>query len=165
MVQFSFDIVSDYDKAEMNNVFDQVKREMVTRYDFKNTPAGIDWLDADKTGFKLTGNSDLQLDAILEIIRKKLAARNLSQKILDISQETVVANLKSTKDVLFVSGLSQDKAKKLTSEIRLKYPKVKTSIQGEAVRVVGSSKDELQAVMQLMRTMELDFPISFTNYR
>jgi len=74
MANFSFDAVSDYDKAEMNNVFDQTQREMSNRYDFKGTPAAIEWLNGDKTGLKITGSGDWQIDAILDIVRKKLAA-------------------------------------------------------------------------------------------
>jgi len=165
MAQFSFDIVSDYDKAEMNNVFDQVQRELVNRYDFKGTPAAVEWLNSDKTGLKITGNSQYQLDAIIEMVRKKLAARNQSQKVLDTSREPVEANLKTTWEVPFLSGLDQDKSKKITKLVRDKMPKVKTQVQGEEVRVTSSSKDELQAVMQLIRAQDFDFPISFTNFR
>jgi uncharacterized protein YajQ (UPF0234 family) len=165
MAQFSFDVVSEYDKAEMNNVFDQTQRELTSRYDFKGTPAAVDWLDGEKNGLKVTGTGDWQIDTILDIIRKKLAARGQSQKVLDTSKELVESNLKATKDVPFKQGLDQDKAKKITSLIREQYPKVKTQIQGEAVRVTSGSKDDLQAVMQLLRGAELDFPLSFTNYR
>lgn len=165
MATFSFDIVSDYDKAEMNNVFDQAQREMANRYDFKGTPAEIDWLNADKTGLKVTGSGDWQIDAILDIVRKKLASREQSQKVLDTSKDPVVANLKTTKEVPFVQGLDQDKAKKITSLIRDTYPKVKTQIQGAEVRVTSSSKNDLQDVMQLLRKQDFDFPLSFTNYR
>lgn len=89
MAQFSFDIVSDYDKSEINNVFDQAKREIENRYDFKGTPAGLEWLDANKAGVKIIGNSTHQVDAILEIIRKKLASRQQSQKFL-IHQERLL---------------------------------------------------------------------------
>jgi cyclic-di-GMP-binding protein len=165
MAQFSFDIVSEYDKAEMNNVFDQVQREMSNRYDFKGTPAAMEWLDGDKTGLKITGNGDWQIEAILDIVRKKLAARDQSQKVLDTSREPVVANLKTTKDVSFKQGLGQDKAKQLTKLIREEYPKVKTQIQGDAVRVMSASKNDLQAVMQLLKSQNLDYPLTFTNYR
>lgn len=165
MAQFSFDIVSDYDKAEMNNVFDQTQREMANRYDFKGTPAAVEWLNDDKTGLKITGNGDWQIDAILDIVRKKLAARGQSQKVLDTSRGAAVANLKTTKEVPFIQGLDQEKAKKITSLIRDSHPKVKTQIQGAEIRVTGSSKDELQAVMQLLRGHDFDFPLSFTNYR
>ena len=165
MAQFSFDIVSEYDKAEMNNVFDQARREMDNRYDFKNTPAALDWLNADKTGLKITGNGDWQIDAIIDIVRKKLAARNQSQKVLDTTKESSTNNFQTSKEMPFIQGLDQEKAKKITSLIRDKYPKVKTQIQGDAVRVMSPSKDDLQAVMQLVRSADLAFPVSFTNFR
>lgn len=165
MANFSFDIVSEYDKAEMNNVFDQTQREITSRYDFKGTPAELDWLNSDKTGLKVTGNGDWQIDAILDIVRKKLATRGQSQKVLDTSKESVVANLKTTKEVIFKQGLDQDKAKQITKLVRDEYPKVKTQIQGDAVRVTSASKNDLQAVMQLIKSQDFDFPLNFTNYR
>jgi uncharacterized protein YajQ (UPF0234 family) len=164
MANFSFDAVSEYDKAEMNNVFDQTEREMVARYDFKGTPAAIEWLD-DKKGIKVTGSGEWQIDAILDIYRKKLATRGLSQKVLDTSRDIVESNLKTTKEVPFLQGLDQDKAKKITTLVRDKFPKVKTQIQGDTVRVVSTSKDDLQAVMQAIRAADFDFPVNFTNYR
>jgi uncharacterized protein YajQ (UPF0234 family) len=165
MANFSFDIVSEYDKAEMNNVFDQAQREIASRYDFKGTPAELEWLNGDKTGFKITGNGEWQIDAILDIVRKKLAARGQSQKVLDLTHEVTESNLKTTKEVPFKQGLDQDKSKQLTKLIREDYPKVKPQIQGDAVRVTSSSKDDLQSVMRLLQAQELDFPLSFTNFR
>ena len=165
MAQSSFDVVSEYDKAEMNNVFDQVQREIANRYDFKGTPAGIDWLNSDKTGLKITGNGEWQIDAIIDIVRKKLAARGQDQKVLDVTKQVTESNLQSSKEVPFIQGLNQEKAKKITSLIRDKFPKVKTQVQGEAVRVMSGSRDELQAVIQLLRSADFDFPLSFTNYR
>ena len=165
MAQFSFDIVSEYDKAEMNNVFDQVVREITARYDFKGTPAGIEWLNTEKTGLKITGNSDYQIDAIIDIVRKKLATRNQSQKVLDVTREANTNNMQTTKEVPFLRGLDQEKTKKITKLIRDKMPKVKTQIQGEEVRVMSGSKDDLQAVMQLIKSQDFDFPINFTNFR
>lgn len=165
MANFSFDIESTFDKSEMNNVFDQSRREIESRYDFKGTPAELDWLNSDKTGLKVTGNGEWQIEAILDIVRKKLASRNQSQKILDTSKECVISNLKTTQEVLFKQGLDQDKAKKITALIRDNYPKVKSQIQGDAVRVTSSSKDDLQSVMQLVQSQDFDFPVSFTNFR
>lgn len=165
MTSFSFDIVSEYDKSEMNNVFDQVQRELVNRYDFKGTPAAVEWLEPDKAGLKITGNGDWQIDAIVDIVRKKLAARGISQKVLDVSRELVVANLKSSKEIPFVQGLNQEKAKQLTKLIREEFSKAKTQIQGGAVRVTSNNKDELQKVMQLLKTHELSYPLNFTNLR
>ena len=165
MANFSFDVVSEYDKAEMNNVFDQAQREIDQRYDFKGTPAQLEWLASEKTGIKVTGSGAWQIDAILDIVRKKLATRGQSQKVLDITKEVVESNLKATKEVPFVQGLDQDKAKKITSAIRDQFPKVKPVIQGDTVRVTSNSKDDLQAVMQLLKAQDFDFPLSFTNYR
>lgn len=165
MAQFSFDVVSEFDKAEMNNVLDQVQREISNRYDFKSTPANIEWLDASKTGFKITGNSDYQLETIIDIVRKKLASRNIDQKVLDTTQEPIVANLKSTKNLPFVQGLNQEKAKQITKLLRDEIPKVKAQVQGETVRVMSSKKDELQTAMQTIRSKDLPFPINFTNFK
>lgn len=165
MANFSFDAVSEYDKAEMNNVFDQAKREIDNRYDFKGTPAELDWLNAEKTGLKVIGSGDWQIEAILDIVRKKLATRGQSQKVLDTSKDPIVANLKTTQEVPFKQGLDQDKAKKITALLREKYPKVKAQIQGDAVRVTSNSKDDLQGVMQLLREQDFDFPIAFDNFR
>ena len=165
MANFSFDIESDFDKAEMNNVFDQTQRELTSRYDFKGTPAEIEWLDGDKTGFKITGNGDWQIEAILDIVRKKLAARNQSQKLLDTTREIITSNLKSTQEVIFKQGLDQTKAKQITSLVRDTLPKVKTQIQGDVVRITSNSKNDLQEVMQLVRDADFDFPTNFTNYR
>ena len=113
----------------------------------------------------MIGSGDWQIDAILDIVRKKLASRNQSQKVLDVSSELIESNLKASKDVPFKQGLDQDKAKKITALIRDKLPKVKTQIQGDEVRVMSNSKDDLQAVMQLLRATDFDFPLNFTNYR
>lgn len=164
MATFSFDIESTYDKAEMNNVFQQVERELANRFDFKGTPAAIEWLD-DKKGFKIIGTNEWQIEAILDIVRKKLAARELTSKVLDLTKEVHEANLRAWKEVPFKDGLKQDDAKKITAIIREQHPKAKVQIQGEAVRVTSASKDELQAVMQSIRTADLDFATVFTNYR
>lgn len=165
MANFSFDIVSEWDKAELNNVFDQANREIASRYDFKGTPAGLEWLNEEKTGLIISGNSAWQIEAIIDIFRKKLAARGQSQKLLDTSLEISVNNLKNYKQVPFISGLNQDKAKKITNLVRNHYPKIKTQIQGEEIRVVSPKKDELQALMQLIRKQDFDFPLSFKNFR
>lgn len=165
MANFSFDIVSEYDKAEINNVFDQTRREITSRYDFKGTPAAVEWLNSDKTGLRISGSGEWQVDAILDIVRKKLAARGQSQKVLDTSRAVTESNLETTKEVPFKLGLDQEKAKKLTALIRDSFPKTKTQIQGDTVRATSSSKDELQAVIRLLGGADFDFPLVFTNYR
>ncbi len=164
MANFSFDIVSEVNLSEINNVFDQVKREIESRYDFKNTPADLEWID-DKKGFKILGNSDYQIESIIEIIRKKLAARNLDQKVIDVSKDNLSSNLITSKVVPFKAGLDQEKAKQISKVIRETAPKAKSQIMGETVRVTSSSKDELQNIISILRKQDLDFPIQFTNYR
>jgi uncharacterized protein YajQ (UPF0234 family) len=164
MATFSFDIVSDFDKAEMNNVFAGTEREIATRYDFKGTPASIEWLD-DKKGYKIIGAGQWQCDAVLDIVRKKLAAREQSSKVLDLSKTPVEANLKTTWEIPFKQGLTQDDAKKITKQLREEAPKVKTQIQGDTVRVTSGSKNDLQDVITLLRSTEYEFPLQFINYR
>jgi uncharacterized protein YajQ (UPF0234 family) len=164
MPSFSFDIVSEIDKAEMNNVFTQAEKEIATRYDFRGTSAAIEWLD-DKKGFKLTGDSEWQVEAVLDIVRKKLAAREQSSKVLDLSKEKVVANLRTTWEIPFKAGLAQDITKRIAADIRAEVPKAKPQIQGETVRVTSASKDELQKVILLVKAKEYDIPLQFVNYR
>lgn len=164
MANFSFDIVSTYDKAEMINAISGAQREIANRYDFKGTPAAIEWL-GDKDGLKIIAGNDWHLDTITDIVRKNLANRSLTSAVLDLTKTPVTANLKVTQDVPFVEGLDQDKAKLITKLLREELPKVKASIQGDAVRVVSGSKDDLQKAMQLVTAHGFDFPVSFTNYR
>jgi len=165
MSNFSFDIVSDYNVAEIINAVDQTKREMASRYDLKGTSASLDFTNGDKTGITIVGDNQYAVDAILDMLRKKFATRGVSQKVLDTTKQPVVSNLKTTLEVPFKKGLDQDKAKKVTSLIREHFPKLKSQIQGAEVRVTGPKKDELQAVMHLLEQQDFDFPLSFTNYR
>lgn len=164
MANFSFDVVSTYDKAEMNNAFDQTQREIETRYDFRGTPAAIEWLE-NKSGIKLIAANEWQIDQVLDILRKKLAVRSITSKVLDLTKPVNEANLRAWQDVPFIDGLTQEKAKSVSKIIRDAHPKAKPSIQGDAVRVVSGSKDELQAVMNTLKAADLDYPLSFTNYR
>lgn len=164
MPSFSFDITSDYDKAEMNNVFAQTEKEIANRYDFKGTPAGIEWL-GDKTGIKLIGENEWQCDAVLDIVRKKLAAREQSSKVLDLSKDPIVQNLKCSRDIPFKSGLKQDDAKLITKQLRDELPKVKAQIQGDEIRVTSNSKDDLQNAIQLLKSTDFEFPLQFGNFR
>lgn len=165
MSNFSFDIVSEYDKAEMNNCFDQTQREMNNRYDFKGTPAAIDWLSADKTGFKITGSGNYQIEAILDIARKKLTTRGQSVKVLDLSRPVIENNLRASKEVPFKQGLDQDNSKKITGLIRDHFPRIKIQVQGQAIRVISNSKDDLQKVIATLKQQEFDAPLNFTNFR
>ncbi|MDO4774094.1 MAG: YajQ family cyclic di-GMP-binding protein [Candidatus Saccharibacteria bacterium] len=164
MANFSFDIESSFDKAEMNNVHQLVLREIANRFDFKGTPADVEWL-GDKKGFKVIGADEFQVQTIIDMIGKQLAKRGMTSKVLDLSGARNAANLRAWQDVPFKDGLSQDNAKKITKLLKERHPKVKAQIQGDAVRCTSNSKDELQAVMQTLREVDFDFPLSFGNYR
>lgn len=164
MAQFSFDIASTYDKAEMNNVYQQAEKEIASRYDFRGTTAGIEWLK-DKAGIKAIADSAWQVEQVIDLFRKKLAARNQSSKVLQLDGEVHESNMRAWQDVPFRDGLSQDNAKKITKLLKEKHPKVKAQIQGDEVRVSSASKDELQTVMATLRAEDFDFPLVFTNYR
>lgn len=164
MAQFSFDIESSFDKAEMNNVHQLTVREIANRFDFKGTPADVEWL-ADKKGFKVIGADEFQVQTIIDMIGKQLAKRGMTSKVLDLSGAHNAVNMRAWQDVPFKDGLSQDNAKKITKLLKEQHSKVKTQIQGDSVRCTSNSKDELQAVMQTLRAADFDFPLNFTNYR
>ena len=164
MANFSFDIESTFDKAEMNNVEQLVTREISSRYDFKGTPAAVEWL-ADKKGFKVIGSNDWQVENVIDMIGKQLAKRGMTSKVLDLTGPHNEANMRAWQDVPFKDGLKQDDAKKITKVLKELHPKAKAQIQGDAVRVTSASKDELQAVMNTLQSQDFDFPLAFTNYR
>jgi uncharacterized protein YajQ (UPF0234 family) len=162
---FSFDIVSDYDIAEVTNAVDQTQRELMQRYDFKGTSASIDFIDKEKKGLNLTGDTEYQLKSIIDVLQSKLLKRGVSLKVLDTSGQMVQGGKEMRWTVPFLKGLDQEKAKKVTKTIRDAYPKVKAQIQGEEVRVSSTSKDDLQGVMNLLRAADFDFPLDFRNLR
>lgn len=161
---FSFDVASDYDVAEMTNAVDQAQRELGQRFDFKGTAAKLEFAEG-KTGVNIEGETRNQLDAILDMFQSKLVKRGVSLKALDTSKDPVQGGKEMRWSVPFKKGLDQDKAKQITKLIRDKYPKAKAQIQGEMVRVSSASKDDLQGVMALLREATFDFPLDFQNYR
>lgn len=161
---FSFDVVSDYDLAEMTNAVDQAQRELGTRYDFRGTAAKIEFTDG-KAGVQIDGESKNQLDALLDMLQSKLIRRGLSIKFLDTSSEPVQGGKEMRWTIPFKKGLDQEKAKQITKAIREEYPKAKAQIQGDEVRVSSASKDDLQGIMNMLKAKDFDFPLDFTNYR
>ncbi len=161
---FSFDVVSDFDVAEMTNAVDQAQRELGQRFDFKGTAAKIEFSDG-KNGVNIEGESKNQLDSILDMLQSKLVKRGISLKVLDVSVDPVQGGKEMRWSVPFKKGLDQDKAKQITKLIRDKYPKAKAQIQGDSVRVSSASKDDLQGVMAALRAADFEFPLDFQNYR
>jgi uncharacterized protein YajQ (UPF0234 family) len=161
---FSFDVVSDYDVAEMTNAVDQAQRELGQRFDFKGTSAKVDFVEG-KTGVNIEGDSQNQLNSVLDVLQSKLVKRGVSLKVLDTSKTPVQGGKEMRWSVPFKKGLSQENAKKISKLIRDDYPKAKSQIQGDAVRVTSASKDDLQGVMALLRSQDFDFPVEFENFR
>ena len=161
----SFDVVSEFDKQELVNAVDQVKRDLTSRFDLKNSNSSID-LEADKS-ITITTNDDMKLKNIYDILQSKLIKRGISIKILDAQpiENSLGGNVRQVYNLR--KGLSQELAKKIVSDIKDTKLKVQASIQGEQVRVSGKSRDDLQAVIQMLRSNEekYDVPLQFTNYR
>lgn len=161
----SFDVVSEFDKQELVNAVDQTRRDLISRFDLKNSNSEIE-LEADKT-ITITTSDDLKLRNILDILQTKLVKRDLSIKILD--PQTVENSLggKVRQVYKLRKGLTQELAKKLVADIKDSKIKVQASIQGDQVRVSGKDKDDLQAVIKFLRdnAEKYDYPLQFQNYR
>jgi uncharacterized protein YajQ (UPF0234 family) len=162
MADASFDIVSKVDRQEVDNALNQAGKEIAQRYDFKNVGASIAW-----SGEKILmeASSEDRVKAILDVFQEKLVKRGVSLKALDTGDPQISgkeyklwAELKE--------GLSQENAKKLGKIIRDEGPKnAKVQIQGDELRVTSKSRDDLQAVIALLKGKDLDFAVQFTNYR
>ncbi len=159
---YSFDVVSDFDRQELVNALDQVRREVDQRYDLKDSKTEI---DLEETGLTITTASDMSLDAVADVLRQKLTKRNLSLKILDFQPAEPVGGNRVQQLVKLRKGLSQELAKKLSKKVRDELKKVTVAIQGDSLRVTGKNKDDLQQVIQLLKSEDLEVPLQFENYR
>ena len=160
----SFDIVSEYDLSTMINACDQASREIATRYDFQGTGAKLVF-DRDAKKIEIEANSEIKLEAIEGVLESKFIKAGLILKFLDKTGEVLENNMLCRKTLNLVQGLDQAKAKQVTALIREKFPKVKSQIQGEAVRLTSASRDDLQAAQSELKAADFDFPLSFNNYR
>ena len=159
---YSFDVVSDFDWPELVNTLDQVRRDVSTRYDLKDSGTEV---DLEETSLTITTASDMTLQAVEDVLRQKATKRNLSLKIFDFQTPEPVGGNKVKQVVKLRKGLSQELAKKLSKTIRDELKKVTVAIQGDALRVTGKSKDDLQAVIQLLKDQDVEVPLQFQNYR
>ena len=161
--EFSFDVVSKIDQQELANALDQAQREITARYDFKNVLADIKAADGVLT---IHTSDEYKFAAIMEIIKSKLIRRGIDLKILGEEKREDASGGTLRVTIKLVEGISGDYAKTINKLIRDKLPKVKSSIQGEELRVSSKSKDDLQAVMQLLKNdPSITLPLQFTNYR
>ena len=161
---FSFDIVSDFDRQELVNTIDQTRREISQRYDLKNTDTS---LELDKENIYITTNSELTLNSVLDIIRQKATKRKLSLMIFDFETIEVISGNRIKQNIKLKKGLAQEAAKKISKELRNEIKKINVSIQGESLRVSSKSKNDLQQAIKMLEKLEenLEIPLQTNNYR
>lgn len=158
----SFDVVSEFDEQELRNALDQVRREVQQRFDFKGATVE---LTQGKEDITLLTDDEFRARAIQDLLESKAVKRNLSLKIFDWGNVDPAGGNKVRQVITLRRGLNDELAKRLSRLIREEFPKVKPSIQGDAVRVSGKSKDELQRVMARLRELDESVPLQFENYR
>ena len=161
---FSFDVVSDFDRQELVNTLDQVKREIAQRYDLKDTDTNV---ELEKESFFIITNSELTLNSVIDIIRQKATKRKLSLKIFDFESIEVISGNKVKQNIKLIKGLDQEIAKKISKELRNNIKKLNVSIQGDSLRVASKSKNDLQLAIGMMDNFEETFkiPLQTNNYR
>ena len=158
----SFDVVSEFDEQELRNALDQVRREIQQRYDFKGVTVE---LTQGKDELSLLTDDEHRAAAIKDLIESKAIRRSLSLKIFDWGKVEPAGGNKVRQTIGLRRGLDEPLAKRLQKLIRDEFPKVKSQIQGDAVRVSGKSKDDLQRVIGRLRELDEPVPLQFQNYR
>jgi hypothetical protein len=158
----SFDVVSEFDVMELRNALDQVRREVGQRYDFKGATVE---LEQTATEITLLTDTDFRASAVKDLIESKAIRRNLSLKIFDWGKVEPSGGNMVRQKIGLRRGLSDELAKKLAKLIRDEFPKVKSQIQGDALRVSGKNKDDLQRVITRFRDLDESVPLQFQNYR
>lgn len=158
----SFDVVSELDTHELTNAVDQANREIDKRYDFKGVDAKFELSD---DAIVMTAEVDFQLQQMLDVLRTKMVARKIDVRCMDI-KDAEMANMRARQTIVLKQGLDQPTAKKITKMIKEdKKLKVQTQVQGEQVRVTGKKRDDLQAVIAMLRESDLDIPLQYNNFR
>lgn len=158
----SFDVVSQFDDQELVNTLDQVRREITTRYDLKDTKTEI---AHSKDNITIVTDSEMTLKSVRDILETKAIKRNLSLKIFQYGKEESASGGRVRQSVQLQQGISQELAKDINKQIRESFPKVKPQIQGDAIRVTAKSRDDLQAVIGFLKQKDLPIALQFINYR
>ena len=162
MSDFSFDIVSKVEKQALEDAVNQAAREVATRFDLKNSKSSIEQTGADIT---IVADDEMKLRNVVDILQNKCVKRGVSLKALRFEKPEAASQGTLRQVVKVEQGIPTDKAKKLVQSIKESKLKVSTQIQDEQLRVSSKSKDDLQKVITLIKSMELDYPVQFVNYR
>lgn len=162
----SFDIVSQVDRQEVRNAVEQANKEIQNRFDFKGSDARIE-LTATPKELALTvyADDEFKLGQVMDVLRGRLAKRNVDVRSLELGSIEKISGDKVKRPVTVKVGIPQDRAKQIQKLVKDSKLKVAPSIQGDAVRISGAKKDDLQAAIQLVRTSVTDLPVQFTNFR
>ncbi|ARU62538.1 YajQ family cyclic di-GMP-binding protein [Tumebacillus avium] len=158
----SFDVVSKVDMQEMDNAVNQASKEMISRFDFKGSKSSIDLKDEE---ISLASDDEGKLRSVVDILESKLIKRGISLKSLDYGKVEPASAGTVRQSVKIKQGIDQDNAKKIVKIIKDSKIKVQASVQGDAVRVSGKNRDDLQAVIQLLKESDVPVDLQFTNYR
>ena len=158
----SFDTVCEANLVEVKNAVENTAKEIATRFDFKGSSAAIDFKDKEITLF---GDAEFQLTQVLDILRNKLTKRNVDVRFLDVGDSQKIGGDKVKQLVKVRNGIETEMSKKIQRMIKDSKLKVQAAIQGDAVRVSGAKRDDLQAAMALVRKEIIDVPLSFNNFR
>ena len=158
----SFDTVLEADFVEVKNAVDNSAKEIGTRFDFKGSSAGLELKDKEITLF---GDADFQLQQVEDILRNKLTKRNVDVRFMDVQPSQNIGGDKVKQVVKIKNGIESELAKKIQKLIKESKMKVQAAIQGDAVRITGAKRDDLQAAMALIRKELPDHPLSFNNFR
>jgi uncharacterized protein YajQ (UPF0234 family) len=164
MADSSFDIVSEINLQEMDNAITQAQKEIGTRYDFKGTAASVEFNRKDKE-LTFTADAEPQLEAVRKVVIEKMVKRGVAPKCMDPQKVEQATHKTVRQKIKLKDGIDKDTAKIIQKQIKELKLKVNASIQGEALRVSGSKKDDLQAVMAHLRAHPPEIPIQFNNYR
>jgi uncharacterized protein YajQ (UPF0234 family) len=163
MPEFSFDVVSDYDPAELTNAIDQARREVATRFDFKGTDPTI---ERREKAILIEASTEDRARAVFHVLVEKAARRNLAGKLFKAGEPRTVGRGRGQIEVALNAGISDDLARSLQKKAREVAPKVQVRIQGDQLRVTSKEKDSLQAVIRALREDEsIPVPLQFVNYR
>ena len=163
MAESSFDVVSEFDAAELTNSLDQARREVATRYDFKDTQTAYDHRG---DVIVIESASEERARAALQVLREKAARRQLSPKLFQAGDPKTIGKGRGQIEVQLNAGITDDIARDLRKRIQNVSPKVQVRIQGDQLRVVGKDKDTLQLVIKALREADdIPVPLQFTNYR
>jgi len=160
----SFDIVSELNVQEMDNAVNQAQKEIATRYDFKGTAASIEF-DRKAKELTLTADAEPQLASVKTVLIGKMVKRGVDPKCLDYQKVEQATHKTVRQKVKLKSGIDKDTAKHIQKQIKELKLKLNASIQGDALRVTGAKRDDLQAVIALLKAADLEVPLQFTNYR